>query len=286
MGVNPQVCCNFREDHGVAREASIALITRRSEVRILPPLLLKPKGLAATRVPFSLAANACLSPKLYPVGRNRDLPESKPPRWEVRPVASLKIRGGVYYAQYYVGGKQKRVSLETDVLQIAKEKIRQIESSLSRGGDLPLSTRTPIADIVTPYVAHVRAVKTAKSAQTDVYYLREVFGQICDALTITSRKVGAKSKKRPLKEGQDRRRRAQVIETKHFEQITTADISSFVSAQVQSRGLAPKTANRYREILCRLFNWSVEHRGVRLPNDRNPAKHVHGTRSTPRKSGS
>ena len=49
-------------------------------------------------------------------------------------MASLKNRDGVYYAQFYVGGKQKRVSLETDVLQIAKEKLRQIESSLSRGG--------------------------------------------------------------------------------------------------------------------------------------------------------
>jgi hypothetical protein len=28
-------------------------------------------------------------------------------------------------------------------------------------------TKTPIADILTAYVAHVRAVKTAKSAQTD-----------------------------------------------------------------------------------------------------------------------
>ena len=44
---------------------------------------------------------------------------------------------------------------------------------------------------------------------------------------------------------------------------TPADVSAFISGQVQSRGLAPKTANRYREILCRLFNWAMEQRGIR-----------------------
>jgi hypothetical protein len=179
-------------------------------------------------------------------------------------VASLRKRGGVFYAQYYVGGKQRRVSLETEVLQVAKEKVRQLESSLSRGDGVPLPTRTPIAEVVGAYVEHVRAVKTPKSAQTNVYYLRDAFGPICPALEITSRKVGARAKKRPSKPGQDRRRRAQVIESPYFKQITNASIVAFISAQVQSRGLAPKTANRYREILCRLFNWAMEQRGVIL----------------------
>lgn len=39
----------------------------------------------------------------------------------------------MYYAQYYIGTKQKRVSLGTDSLQVAKERIRQIESALVRG---------------------------------------------------------------------------------------------------------------------------------------------------------
>jgi hypothetical protein len=60
-------------------------------------------------------------------------------------MASLKKRGDVYYAQYYVGGKQKRVTLDTPSLQIAK----QIESSFYQGNDIPLPTKTPIADVVT-----------------------------------------------------------------------------------------------------------------------------------------
>ena len=65
-----------------------------------------------------------------------------------------------------------------------------------------------------------------------------------------------------------------MIEADCFEAITTAQIVEFVSGQVARRGLAPKTANRYREILTRLFNWAVEQKGVRLPGDRNPASKV------------
>ncbi len=189
-------------------------------------------------------------------------------------MASLRKRGSTYYLSYYVSGREVRRSLDTDSLQIAKERQRQFESAEMRGEDNPLPTRTPIADIVTKYVNHIRTVKTAKSAQTDIYYLRDAFGPICEALQVTSRRLSPAAKKRPPKPGQDRRRRAVVIEARTFEQISTADVSAFISGQVQSRGLAPKTANRYREILCRLFNWAMEEGGVRLPADRNPVSKV------------
>ncbi|MCX5660577.1 MAG: tyrosine-type recombinase/integrase [Planctomycetota bacterium] len=190
-------------------------------------------------------------------------------------MASLRKRGPIFYAQVYVGGRQTRISLQTDSLQVAKEKLRQLESAQVRGDDaLGLPTRTPIPDALAAYVAHIRATKTAKSAQTDGYYLRDAFGPVCEALKINSRK--ATTRKRPLLPGavQDRRRRAQVIEANCLEQITTAQVSAFIAGQVQSRGLAPKTANRYREILCRLFNWSTTQRGVKLPGDKNPAAQV------------
>ena len=40
-------------------------------------------------------------------------------------MASLRKRGRVFYAPYYVGTRQKRASLETESLQAAKEKIRR-----------------------------------------------------------------------------------------------------------------------------------------------------------------
>jgi integrase len=191
-------------------------------------------------------------------------------------MASLINRNGFFYIQYCVSGKALRVSTGTDSLQLAKEKLRQFESAKLRGQDNPLPTRTPIAEVVAKYVQHIRTRKTAKSAQTDVYYLREAFGPICDELVITSRRVTEASRKRHLQPGakQDLRRRAQVIEAACFEQIDTAHVSAFITGQVQRRGLAPKTANRYREILCRLFNWAMDEGGIRMPADKNPVAKV------------
>lgn len=189
-------------------------------------------------------------------------------------MASLKKRNGTYYAQLYLGGKQGRRSLKTDSLQIAKAKLRDIENTQAQGNGNPLPTRTAIGEVVGRYVEHIRTVKTAKSAQTDVDYLREAFGECCEAVRITRRNPSAKTRKRPVKPGGDRRRRPHVIETNHFEAITTVDIQQFIDSHVRSRGLAPKTANRYREIVCRLFNWSMDQGIVRMPGSINPATKV------------
>lgn len=190
-------------------------------------------------------------------------------------MASLKKRGENFYLQFYLPGKkQRRVNLDTDSYQIAKEKLRRFESAQAAGEGIALPTSTPVADVVTAYVSHIRTAKTAKSAQTDIYYLRDVFGPVCDALKVTSRKLSPKAKKRPPKPGQDRRCRASVLEPACFERITTAHIALFISSRMQSRGLAPKTGNRYREILTRLFNWATKQLGLRLPGGTNPAAAV------------
>ncbi len=189
-------------------------------------------------------------------------------------MASLKKRGDSYYLQHYVAGKQRRINLDTDSYPVAREKLRQFESAQARGHDTPLPTRTAIADVLTRYVSHIRAVKTAKSAQTDIYYLREAFGPCCEAVTITSRTPSAKTRKRPRVKKVDRRFRAKVIDAPYFEAVSANLIASFIDGQVQGRHLAPKTANRYREILVRLFNWSMEQGGVRMPADKNPASSV------------
>ncbi len=189
-------------------------------------------------------------------------------------MACLKKRNQNYYIQYYVGKKQKRISLNTQSYQIAKEKLRQFESAQFKGHDLPMPTKTPLADILSRYVRHVRTIKTAKSAQNDIYYLRQMFGPICDEIKITSRKPSRKALKRPPKEGQDRRCKLSTIEASYLEDITTADISHFISSHVRSRGLAPKTANRYREIIHRFYNWAMSEGGVKMPGDKNPVAAV------------
>jgi len=171
-------------------------------------------------------------------------------------------------------GRARRVSTGTEFLQIAKEKLRQFESAQARGEASVLPTKTPIAEVIAAYVEHIRSAKTPKSAQTDIYYLRDVFGPITAGLKVTSRKLSAKSKKRPPKPGQDRRRRAPVIECSHFEAITTAQISAFISGQMANRGLSPKTGNRIRDTLSALFSWAMKQRGIQMPGGKNPVTAV------------
>jgi len=57
-------------------------------------------------------------------------------------MASLKKRGSTYYAQYYIGERQVRKCLHTPSLQVAKEKLRQLESALYRGEIDPGPSRT------------------------------------------------------------------------------------------------------------------------------------------------
>lgn len=183
-------------------------------------------------------------------------------------MASLKKRGKVYYAQYYQGGKQIRKCLDTESLQIAKEKIRQIESALSRGAEIPLATKTPIAEVVAAYAEYLRSVKLERNAQRDLYYLREAFGPICPAIQLKNPKISEKGKKRPTLNP------PKPILANHFEQITTADIAQHIAAQVRTKALAPKTANRFREVLTRLFNWAMQQHGVKMPDNVNPASKV------------
>jgi hypothetical protein len=103
-----------------------------------------------------------------------------------------------------------------------------------------------LADVLAAYVQHVRAVKTPKNAQTDVYYLREISGPIVAALQITSRRPSASTRKRHRSPGQDLRRRSKRIEVTHIEDVTTADVSAFISGHMQSRGPAPKTTSACR----------------------------------------
>lgn len=172
-------------------------------------------------------------------------------------MASLKKRGKTYYIQFYRNGNEVRKSLNTASYQVAKEKLRQFESALARGNDDPLPTRTPIAQVVTAYVEHIRQTKTRNGYKVDLWYLRELFGPLCPELALP-----------------DDRKRREHLDARCFEDISTAQVSEFIARLVRERGYAPKTANRYREVVQRVFNWSMSQRGIRMPNEKNPAAKV------------
>lgn len=102
-------------------------------------------------------------------------------------MASLIQRpnSSLYYIQHMVSGKPKRFSTGTDSLKVAEEKLRQFESAVYRGTESLLPTKTLTTYILSQYVEHIRSAKTEKSAQTDIYYLRDAFGPVCDELKVT-----------------------------------------------------------------------------------------------------
>ena len=113
------------------------------------------------RVPFLLGQNGRLYPKLYPVSPADEC------------IAIARIAGGpdgrseaawFDVVPHLLRQQKKRAaSLETQSLQLAKEKMRQFESARAREGASFLPTRTPIADVLTGYIEHIRAIKTAKN---------------------------------------------------------------------------------------------------------------------------
>jgi len=186
-------------------------------------------------------------------------------------VASLKQRGSVWFVQWYEGDKQRRRSLDTESLQIAKERLRRFESAQFRGEGVLLPTRTPVGEVVAAYIEHMRAHRPERSWRLDLSYLRESFGECCQELRLDSSRA-KKCRERRLPA--DRRRRLWPIGASHVEEITPSAISEFLAAQMRAKGLAPKTANRYREVIGKLLNWAIKSGWVRLPLDRNPITRV------------
>jgi hypothetical protein len=108
----------------------------------------------------------------------------------------------------------------------------------------------------------------------NIYYLRQMFGPICPALAINSRRTSRRTMKRPPKPGQDRRFKMAVIEVEYLEQISTADMAAFIAAHVKSRGLKPKAANvaRYKEAAPQIRFLTLDQIATQMTvlADRNP----------------
>lgn len=186
-------------------------------------------------------------------------------------MASLIKRGKFFSIQWCEGGKVRRKAVGTDSQQIAKEKLRQFESARYRGDDCPLPTRTPIGEVIAAYIEHMKAHRPERSWRRDLSFLREAFGECCPALELTTDRA---RRCRDLRCPDDRRRKLHPICAACFEEITTAAIADMIAERVRARGLAPKTANRYREVVCKVFNWAIDSTRVKMPAGRNPANKV------------
>lgn len=246
---------------------------------VIMPLWLK-QDLGLSNDLLRWTDGACSVP-LFPVARNNDhrfgihflgtCPTMN--RWKgacemAIPKSSIKRRGKVYYLRFSEGGVRRRVSLHTDSLPVARELQRQFDSARAHGARNMFPTKTPLGEAVGAYVAHMKVCRTRHGYTADISYLRNAFGPICVALKPRRRHC------RPVEVEDDRRRRESVIAAACLEDITVAQVSDFIRGRVEKLGLQPKTANRYREVLRRLFSWSMEERGVRMPAGGNPVTKV------------
>lgn len=182
-------------------------------------------------------------------------------------MASLTKRGKVYYVRYWVAKKQRTVCLHTKSYAVAKEKVREIESSMARGADPPLPSKTPISKVMSAYIVAMHATKTKNTVKSELYYLRDIFGPVCPELE-PERQTPMR---RPKRKGAQPRL---YIEARWFENISTSQIAGFILERVQARGLSPKTCNHYRGILSRVFSWAMSQYGIKMPGDANPAAKV------------
>jgi len=186
-------------------------------------------------------------------------------------MASLIKRSSMYHVQWYEGKTKRRRSLKTDSLQIAKEKLRRFESAQFNGVECPLPTRTPFGVIIAAYIEHMKAHRPERSWRRDLSYLRESFGQCCDELELSTTRA---KRCRALRCPDDKRKKLWPLQANCIEEITTSAISDFIAERVRVRGLAAKTANRYREVIAKVLNWAIDTEMVRMPLDRNPAAKV------------
>lgn len=183
-------------------------------------------------------------------------------------MASLKKRGRAYYAQYYENGQQKRKNLHTESLQVAKEKLRQIESAQFREEEIPLTTKTPIGEVLEKYIKYRSGHSRDKNIPKVNTYLRGAFGPVCEALQVRNQAVAQKAVKRPSAGV------APIISISNIEQLNAETLSTFLSELITKKAVSPKTVNHYRQTIVTLANWAQREGGVRFPGGKNPVADV------------
>ncbi|MBN2269400.1 MAG: hypothetical protein JXN61_02235, partial [Sedimentisphaerales bacterium] len=189
-------------------------------------------------------------------------------------MASIYKRGKVWWIKYHVKGSRVQRSLHTTDARVAKTRRSRLEYDLATNG-LIMPSETPLIPFLEDYCQHLKTVLTAKSFANDVSYLRAFFGPVCMALFPGSKCNKGKTLRKEASSWKDS------LEGRHIrvgllEEITTMMISQFISRRVREDGIAPKTANRQREVLHRMFAYALKEKDYRGPDGTrcNPAANV------------
>jgi len=148
--------------------------------------------------------------------------------------------------------------LDTDNERVARDRLRHIDG-LQKLGELPSTSRTPLSDFLDAYCRHLLASGRPKGARTDISRLRQIFGPCCPALRYPPRSPGGLSKT-PAADSP-----AATIRVRYLEQITTLSVKTLLDEKLSEGDLQPVSANKYLEILTRMFNHAFDVHGYRCP---------------------
>lgn len=184
-------------------------------------------------------------------------------------MAGIYRRGSTYYAMYYIGTKKHRKSLDTDDMKIAKARLRKLEDELDAGSDTPFPTKTPIPVILEAYIQHMLSYRDAKSVNRDLSPMRSMFGEVCTSLKVKNKKIVRRIEQKARKKGKPEK--LLPLEASCFEALTARMMTEWLSEYVTRNSAAPKTANRYREILQKMFTWAIDIYGIKFTGGDNPA---------------
>ncbi|MBM4045056.1 MAG: hypothetical protein FJ279_08080 [Planctomycetes bacterium] len=185
-------------------------------------------------------------------------------------MASIFQRGkrGIWWIKYYVNGRQVYHSLGTIDPRVARRIKRQIEGEEAKG-ELLAPSKTPLPAFLEDFCGFLSTIRTRKSYLADTSVLRIFFGPICPSLELGTCVNKRWRKTNALKRLEDTMT-AFHVKAELLEDVTTGMIEDFITRRVQKHGIAPKTANRYREMLHRMFGYAAKNWNYIAPDRRHP----------------
>jgi integrase len=190
-------------------------------------------------------------------------------------MASIYQRGGTWYIKYYVPGSIKpiRKSLQTTEKKIAQAKMAEKVTALNLGDDSPFPTKTPISQVLESFIQNSYSRRDTDSVGKDLSNLRSMFGLVCPSLAYSNQRIAEKKAALSKKRGKNTGYVAP-LEAICFEAITTWQLSEWLSNYINANSLKPKTANRYREVLQKLFSYAINDCHLKFPGGMNPAANI------------
>jgi len=189
-------------------------------------------------------------------------------------MASIYRRGKTWWVHYYVGGRPVSRSLKTDSEREALEKKKRLEA-LDATDRLVRPSSIEIESFLQSFCEFLLASQTRGSARKDISYLRLFFGPRCDALKLGSRVPHRYRRGQEIPTVPDQFGK-QHVPVKRLEQVTAEAISAYIQERLVRDRIAPKTANRIRGVLHRMFSYAIEQHGYVCPDPRyrNPVQGV------------